>query len=110
MGQAIISNCCFTGSSDSYNFEMGYPDFDSDLSTNQRFYKEKRGEKLRNENDKLDEFADLEEKFQEVFSSRFGGGEPQGLSVRNAFASFDEPEPTPAPYRWFIFASYKTAR
>ena len=31
---------------------------------------------------------------------RFGGGEPQGLSVRNAFgSSFEEPEPTPAPYR-----------
>jgi len=32
--------------------------------------------------------------------ARFGGGEPQGLSVRNAFgSSFEEPEPTPAPYR-----------
>merc|ERR1712172_432607 len=31
--------------------------------------------------------------------ARFGGGEPQGLSVRNAFGSFEEPEPTPAPYR-----------
>jgi len=33
--------------------------------------------------------------------ARFGGGgeEPQGLSVRNAFASLEEPDPTPAPYR-----------
>ena len=35
------------------------------------------------------------------FSCRFGGGDqPQGLSVRNAFASLEEPEPTPAPYRY----------
>ena len=36
------------------------------------------------------------------FWSRFGETEPQGLGMRNAFGSFEELEPTPAPYRWLI--------
>merc|ERR1719507_649328 len=31
--------------------------------------------------------------------ARFGETEPQGLGMRNAFGSFEELEPTPAPYR-----------